>query len=267
MSRVLNLNLNLKVWAVAMLFAMGFVSGASGQTIGTVRLSEVIAAHPRMMRFDPKTHRFLDGLSAKKDVPETRKEIEFLKSRLEGLEAQEKRNLADLQVALTGKKDVKTLGEEKYWKAREGIKAEGEKITPRISELASAIEFNGRTSEITLFPEIKLILTESLRAVSAAAASNRCILVLTEAIPVVSSRNGSFFANSYSLALLSTDQAKQKALITTWLNSRHDISGILYGRIKLVRPAINNAVDLTDGAIYQLNLLKSSQNLKGGFSK
>ncbi len=244
------------------LLAVPMSAAVSAQTIGIVRWAEVVSAHPRMGSFDSSTRRFIDGPSAQLDPDVLNRDLAGLKEQLARIEAGEAAIRSQFEASLRRSPKKSSEAESAYWKAREELQKEKSGVSARIAATLIKNEFGGRTSIITLLPEIANISREANDAISKAAAAKNCSLVLTEPLPAPSS--DAPFVNTYGRLSHQTDESEMRSSMKNWVSRRDDIALRLSNHVRAFRPALNDAVDLTDDAV---RLLRLNQAPQGGSKK
>lgn len=251
----------LKFLSLALL-AVPMSAPISAQTIGIVRWTEVVAAHPRMGSFDPSTRRFIDGPSAQLDSTVLDRELATLEEQLARIEAGEVTSRRQFEASLQRSPKKRAEAEAAFWKAREELQREKSAVSARIAATLSKNEFGGRTSIVTLLPEIAHISQEASNAINRVAAARNCSLVLTE--PSSDLGDGAPVVNAYARLSRQTNESEMKSSMTNWVSRRDDIALLLSNHVRAFRPALTNAVDLTDDAI---RLLRLNQVPQGGSRK
>lgn len=232
-------------------------------TIGTVRYLEVIAAHPRMLKFDFATHRFSDGPSAQISLKELQEKGQVLAARLQELNSRSESGIAGLEQKLSSSAAKKSTAEKDFWAEKEKLNNEIEAVRNEIAANIAAMEFGGQTIETTILPEVSQIIVDVSAAVANAAAARNCTMVLNETLPVaLISEPDNWIEEGYSSHFRSGNSSDDSVL-RRWVSSAGRIVPRLSAGANLLMPVITGSVDLTADAIKLL----TQPARKGGVSK
>ena len=231
-------------------------------TIGTVRYVEVIAAHPRMLKFDFSTHRFSDGPSAQISLKKLQDRGQELADRLQELNSQSQAGLSGFEKTLSASAAKKSSAEKQFWEDKEKLDSEIEGVRNEIAANIAAMEFGGRTIETTMLPEVVQIMADVSAAIANAAQTRGCTLVLNEALPVPpGGESDNWIEESYSSHF--RGGATDLSGLKRWITSANRITPRLGTQVNLLIPAISGSVDLTADAVKLL----TQPARKGGASK
>lgn len=245
-----------------LLFAVLGCSKAIAQNTGVVRYVEVLRAHPRMQKFDFSAKRFIDGKSANIPYSKVLQDSKKLRKELKRIKEAKIQATQDLQASLTKSTKEKKIAEKRYWETAKNLDNQLNALRTNIGINISEQEFQGRTYETSILPEVKRIISEVNSAIKKIAKANKCTLVLNETTPRAEDvSNDAWIEESYSTYVSTTDSKEQKDLIIKWINSANNINSKLSGSVNLLRPVISENKDLTPMIIKDLN---NTQKIKRG---
>jgi len=228
---------------------MALSETVSASTFGTVRYVEVIAAHPRMLKFDFTVNRFADGPSAQIPIEQLQTKGRELEARLQELNSRVSAGVADLEKSLADSPKAKQAAEKDFWTQKEQIDSELEGVRAEIAANIAAMEFGGRTIETMILPEINQIMTDVNAAVNNAARARGCVMVLSEPAPLPYEVTADdWIEEAYSKHLRQGNPADPQ-LIKRWVSSANRITPRLGAQVNLLRPVITSSVDITADAI------------------
>ncbi len=246
-----------------LMFLVMLSVSASANNIGTVRYTDVIAAHPRMLKFDFSVSRFSDGPSAQIPIERLQAKGRELEARLQEITSRSSAEVADLEKSLAASKKDKKSAEKDFWAQKEKIDRDLEAVRDEIAANIAAMEFGGRTIETMILPEISQIMADVNAAVSNAAKARNCAMVLSEPAPLPYETNvDNWIEESYSAHLRHGNPSDSRH-IRNWVSSAIRIVPRLGGQINLLSPVITGSVDITADAIKLL----TQPAQKGGASR
>lgn len=255
---------NLTITFLLVMLLVANAESVYANSVGTVRYLEVIAAHPRMQKFDMAAHRFKDGASAQLPLEEYQKHGLILEKKMHELTRQADEDFANLQKSLTGSAAMKSAAEQKYWSEKEKGDPKVEAVRNEIAANIAAMEFGGQTVEITLLPEISQIVSDVNAAIANIAKARGCSMIFNETIPQAMVNEGeNWVEESYSAYFRSGETAGEIQKLQHWIASVDRIIPKLGHQSNLLQPVISGAVDLTPDVIKLL----STPVRKGGASK
>ncbi|OGK09023.1 MAG: hypothetical protein A2W80_06745 [Candidatus Riflebacteria bacterium GWC2_50_8] len=245
------------------MFLITLIGPVLANTIGTVRYLEVIAAHPRMLKFDFDAHRFSDGPSAQISLKELQEKGQLLAARLQELNSSSAAGIAGLEKKLSVSATKKSKAETDFWAEKEKLDNEIEAVRNEIAANIAAMEFGGRTIETTILPELSQIIADVSAAVTNAAAARNCTMVLNETLPVtLITETDNWIEEGYSSHFRSGNSSDDSVL-KRWVSYAGRIVPRLSAGANLLKPVITGSVDLTADAIKLL----TQPARKGGVSK
>ncbi len=221
----------------------------SASNIGTVRYMEVIAAHPRMLKFDFAARRFSDGPSAQVPLETLQTRGRELEKKLQELTSDQKNTLAGFEKKLAAPEAAKSQAEKDFWAKKEKLDREIETLRDQIAANIAAMEFGGRTIETLVLPEVNRIVADVNAAVAAAAKERDCTMVLVEPFPDRLAGNSDNWIEESWSAHLRGGQSSDPALVKKWLSSVNRITQELGPRVNLLKPMLTGSVDLTQDAV------------------
>ncbi|EKD82155.1 MAG: hypothetical protein ACD_39C01459G0003 [uncultured bacterium] len=254
---------NILIKFLLLMFLVTICGPVLANTIGTVRYLEVIAAHPRMLKFDFDTHRFSDGPSAKISLNELQKKGLVLEARLQELNSRSESGIAGLEQKLSASAAKKGTAEKDFWAAKEKLDNEIEAVRNEIAANIAAMEFGGQTIETTILPEVSQIIADVGAAIAGAAKARNCTLVLNETQPLaLTVEPDNWIEESYSSHFRSGNTSDASGL-KRWIASANRITPRLGAQTNLLKPVITGSVDLTADAVKLL----TQPARKGGASK
>ncbi len=221
----------------------------SASNIGTVRYMEVMAAHPRMLKFDFAARRFSDGPSAQVPLETLRERGRELEKKLQELTSEQENTLAGFEKKLAAPEKAKSQAEKDFWAKKQNLDREIETLRDQIAANIAAMEFGGRTIETLVLPEVNRIMADVNAAVAAAAKGRGCTMVLVEPFPDRPNDNSDNWIEESWSAHLRGGQSSDPAMVRRWISSVNRIIPELGPRINLLKPMLTGSVDLTPDAV------------------
>lgn len=237
-----------KLPVVMLLLILGLVSPVLAETIGTVRYVEVIAAHPRMLKFDFTVGRFTDGASAQVPLAQLQEKESELETRLQKLQGQITEEVAVFEKSLASSGAGKRLAEKEFWAKKAELDQAIEVLRDEIAANIAAMEFGGRTIETLVVPEVNQIMLDVNAAINNAARAHKCTMVLSEPLPLPDRKSDRWIEEGYSMSLRNGNLTDGR-FIRNWVASADLIAARLGGQVNMLRPVITGSVDLTEDAI------------------
>ena len=249
--RALRDSISTKFLLFMLLFVL--IEPVVANTIGTVRYVEVIAAHPRMLKFDFSTHRFNDGQSAQISLEKLQKRGRELEARLQEVNSRSGAALTSLEKSLTSSSKKKGVAESDFWAEKEKLDNEIESVRVEIAANIAAMEFGGQTIETTILPEITQIITDVNAAIANAAKTRKCTMVFNETLPIALVKEADpWIEEAYSAHVRSGNNSDAQSL-RRWVASADRIAPRLGAQVNLLKPVITASVDLTSDAVKLLS--------------
>lgn len=234
----------------------------AANTIGTVRYVEVIAAHPRMLKFDFSAGRFVDGASAQIDIDKLQVRGRELEAKLQQLSGELAERVAILEKSLAGSSRSKKSAEQDFWSKKKEIEEQLEAVRDEIAANIAAMEFGGRTIETTVLPEVNQIMADVTTAISAAAKARNCSMVMNEPLSLAMVETNNWIEEGYSLHLRHSNVTDPQ-ILKRWVSSVNRIVPRISAHVNLLKPIVTGSVDLTADAIKLL----TQPIRKGGVSR
>ncbi len=244
-------------------FLLVFSGMAVADNIGTVRYVEVIAAHPRILKFDFAVSRFQDGPSAQIPLERLQERSRELQARLQEINNRSSESVAALEKSLVASTKSKKESEKEFWAKKEQLDRELEAVRDEIAANISAMEFGGRTIETLILPEVNQIMADVATAISSASKARGCSMVLSVPAPLPYEENiDSWIEEGYS-AHLRQGSSSDSGYMKRWIAAAGRIVPRLGDQVNLLHPVLTGSVDITADAIKLL----TQPARKGGVSR
>lgn len=228
-------------------------SWVSGQTFGSIRLSEILAQHPRIQSFDLESRRFVNGTTGTARREELEQEKNRLLKQLEGLGERKRELKSRLGKALGGTPAEKKTAETAFWKDSQELDQVIESLKNQVNQIGSSLEFGGQTLETTVLPEVSRISADVLRIAHEAASRQGVVVLFNEAVPRPTGREPEVLTNQWKSMLATGEMNQSREALQAWVKNRHHATVKLAGKLRLLRPVLIGGPDLTDEVVKSMN--------------